>query len=379
MWSATTDSDSPRYQQIAANLRERIRGGEYAPGALLPTHPQLGEQYGVSLITVRHAVRLLVEEGLVRTVAGKGTIATAGVHAEVQPDERCVGVLLPNYRAWTALHPALFEELHDLGHEILMKPLPREAEFASEPERVQSLIQALRSACGGGLILFGDRRLAETFLRERRPDEVGVCLENVNGIPSSLPMAGTDNFGGTFALTRHLLALGHTRIAYLEGMNPNWNRTPPVTSRARRFAGYRAALQSDGRAPCIPDELVDLVWHHPDREKLARLMRRPDMPTALVCWNDKVAERVHARLAEAQIAVPGEVSLTGYDNDNDPALRGGDWLTTLDQNGPEIARQLVRLLHEERERPPRGREEAAPRILVPPVLHIRGSVAPPRK
>lgn len=379
MWPAASISDKPKYQQIAANLRERIRRGEYPPGQLLPTHPQLSEQFGVSLITVRHAVRLLVDEGLVRTTSGKGTIATSGVRVDVSCEGHSVGVLLPNYRAWTTLHPALFEELHRLGLEILMKPMPREAEFSPDREQALGVLRTLRSSCGGGLILYGDRTLAEAFLRERRPDEAGVCLENVNGIPHCLPMASTDHFGGTFALTRQLLVLGHSRIAYFQGMEVDWRRLPSGCARERRFAGYRAALTSAGFTPCMPGELLELLGQRPDPARLARLMRRRDMPTAFVCWNDKIARRIYAQLSEAQIAVPEEVSLTGYDNDNDPAFRGGDWLTSLDQNGPEIARQLARLLYEEREGPARARDEAAPRILVPPILHLRGSVAPPRE
>lgn len=99
------------------------------------------------------------------------------------------------------------------------------------------------------------------------------------------------------------------------------------------------------------------------------------MPTALLCFNDRVAERAHGALTAAGIAVPAEISLAGYDNIS--KLRGGDWLTSFDQNGPELARQVVRLLHGEPERLRFRRGEAAPRILVPPILHLRDSVARP--
>jgi LacI family transcriptional regulator len=226
--------------------------------------------------------------------------------------------------------------------------------------------------------MFGDRLLIETFLRERRPEEVGVCLENRNGIPPTIPMVTTDHFGGTFALTRHLLALGHTRIAYLDSYllrDTDSDRMRPGASHEQRLAGYRAALRSAGLAPCLSREILSALMEPADAADPARLLRRPRMPTALLCFNDALADRIDASLTAAGISVPEEVSLAGYDNTS--KLRGGAWLTSLDQNGPELARQLVRLLHGEPERLRHGRGEAAPRILVPPVLHLRDSVAPP--
>src|SRR5438128_5102580 len=91
--------------------------------------------------------------------------------------------------------------------------------------------------------------LVEMFLSRRRPPEAGVCLENSNGIPPTMPLVTTDNFGGTFALTRHLLALGHTRIAYLARLvlkDPASSRLLPGTTQQQRMAGYLAAMHSAG-------------------------------------------------------------------------------------------------------------------------------------
>lgn len=368
----------PRYQQIAEELTQRIRGGEYPAGALMPSFAALGEQYAVSQITVRQAIRLLVEQGLVRTVPGKGTIATNRSPRETTCVEHRVGVLLPTVKGWSGLYPALFEELHDLQRDILMKPLPLATPFQAHPERARFELDALRATCGGGLILFGDRFLVEMFLQERRPGEFAVCLENSDGIPASVPVVSSDSFGGTFALTRHLIRLGHRRIAYLDALwlrQPEAERLRPGTTHEQRFAGYRAAMESAGLAPCLPRDLLGALLERQDPGNVASLIRRPGMPTALISFNDRYARDIRARLSSAGVAVPQEVSLAGYDNESQ--VLGGDWLTSLDQNGPELARQLVRLLHGERERLLHRGQEAAPRILVPPLLLIRDSVAPP--
>lgn len=64
----------PEYMRIAADLRHRITSGEYEPGDRIPTLPELCERYGVSEITVRNALQLLRNEGLVESRARAGTV-----------------------------------------------------------------------------------------------------------------------------------------------------------------------------------------------------------------------------------------------------------------------------------------------------------------
>lgn len=63
----------PEYLRIAADLRRRISSGEYGPGDQIPTLPALCREYGVSDTTIRNALRLLANEGLIETRARAGT------------------------------------------------------------------------------------------------------------------------------------------------------------------------------------------------------------------------------------------------------------------------------------------------------------------
>ena len=66
------DAKTPVYLQIAAILRERITSGQIAPGRPLPSEPQLVQEFGVSRLTARKAVRVLAGEGLAEVVQGRG-------------------------------------------------------------------------------------------------------------------------------------------------------------------------------------------------------------------------------------------------------------------------------------------------------------------
>lgn len=71
-------ASSPRYQEIAEDLRRRLADGEWPVGSTLPGISDLQQEYDVAgLNTIRQAQRLLVDEGLLDPVQGRGTFVTA--------------------------------------------------------------------------------------------------------------------------------------------------------------------------------------------------------------------------------------------------------------------------------------------------------------
>jgi GntR family transcriptional regulator len=63
----------PLYRQLAAILRQRIERGDLEPGQAMPSESYLQQEHGVSRGTVRMAIGLLRDEGLVVTLSGRGT------------------------------------------------------------------------------------------------------------------------------------------------------------------------------------------------------------------------------------------------------------------------------------------------------------------
>lgn len=81
-------ASAPRYQHVAATLQAAIEDGSYAVGTLLPPEPQLCESFSVSRHTLREAVRILCEMGLLRRQQGVGTLVKAA-----HPNQRFVATL----------------------------------------------------------------------------------------------------------------------------------------------------------------------------------------------------------------------------------------------------------------------------------------------
>ncbi len=75
-----TSSHIPKYFQVAAQLRQQIAGGQLRQNDQLPTEGKLMQRFGVSRGTVRKALQLLLEEGLVESRQGRGSFVKTAVH-----------------------------------------------------------------------------------------------------------------------------------------------------------------------------------------------------------------------------------------------------------------------------------------------------------
>ena len=76
---------TPLYMQLREIIRYKIETGEFAPCTALPSENELADEYAVTRQTVRNAIETLVNEGLLRRVAGKG-VFVPGSHIERDPE-----------------------------------------------------------------------------------------------------------------------------------------------------------------------------------------------------------------------------------------------------------------------------------------------------
>ncbi len=175
-----------------------------------------------------------------------------------------------------------------------------------------------------------------------------------------------DNTNSIRRLTRYLLELGHERIVYFGGH-------AYVTSSEDRYIGYRQAMTEAGRKP--PAAVFCGTAREPDKvsEALTRLMAARNHPTALICYNDDLAVEVMHRLLDMGLAVPDDVSVSGFD-DIDMAAMLRVPLTTVAQPTYLIGRKAAELLL----RRINGDTEGFPQqVLLETNIMVRASTGPP--
>lgn len=193
-----------------------------------------------------------------------------------------------------------------------------------------------------------------------------VVVDPVGEPSQDTPSIGATNWSGGLAATRHLLELGHRRIAVISGPDH------VLCSRAR-VDGYRAAVETAGL--CVDSALVRHGDFHVEGgyEQGRALLALPDPPTAIFAGSDLQALGVYEAAREAGLRIPDDLSVVGFD-DLPVARWVGPPLTTIRQPLLEMAAAGARLaLNLARgEKPPHRRIELATSLL------LRHSTAPPR-
>ena len=285
-----------------------------------------------------------------------------------------IGLLFTEALSYAFTDPAAVGFLEGLAREaevegtaLLLVPSPPGADAA----------HAVREAVVDGLCIYSmaDDQAAVRAALERRIPTVVVEEPDIEG----QAFVGIDDRSATREVAEHVLGLGHRDVAVLtDRLRPDGYEGPVDPAREagaafhigrQRLHGFRDALAAVG----IDWATVPKHEGPNDREAGARLARAAlaatPRPTALMAATDQLALGALRAAAELGMAVPGDLSVTGFDDAPPAALAD---LTTLRQPLREKGEQAARLLAELREGgPPR-------RVMLPVELIVRGSTGPVR-
>jgi DNA-binding LacI/PurR family transcriptional regulator len=169
----------------------------------------------------------------------------------------------------------------------------------------------------------------------------------------------TDDAAGGRLAVDHLAALGHRRIAHVDG-----RRAPGAAERRR---GYRKAMDALGlgsRDLTVPGGLTE---EHGETAAKA-LMRGRHRPTAVAAFNDHCAVGLMAAARANGVRVPEDLSVVGYDDSHVAALSAVS-LTTVAQDARTLATSALDLALARVAEPTRERSE----VVVPPRLVVRST------
>lgn len=204
---------------------------------------------------------------------------------------------------------------------------------------------------------------------------------NLHGLPAALidstdkagiiPAVVPDEVGGAVAAVSHLVSAGHERIGFL-------NNDDDVPATRLRLAGYKQVLVEHG----IPFDtrlvLSAASETLPGYARAREMLTRSDRPTALFCYNDRMAMGAYRAAAELGLDIPGDLSIVGFDNQELIAGNLFPGLTTVAlphyEMGAWAVETIVGLLHGTAT----SRDIADGPTLLDCPLVIRGSVDRPR-
>ncbi|QYN37065.1 LacI family transcriptional regulator [Pseudonocardia sp. DSM 110487] len=263
-----------------------------------------------------------------------------------------VGVIVP--RLTDTVMAMLYEEIaRACGSRGLFAIV---ATTEDDPDAEHVAVQSLRRRRVDGLILTTARLDAPTEPERPVPHVLALRTDGV-----SSASVGDDRLGAHLA-TRHLVDLGHRRIALVGG--------PRYASSARnRQEGFRSALAESG-VPVDEALIAGDSFSMEAGEAAGRtLLDRPDRPTAVFAVNDNTAIGVMAAAHALGLRIPDDLSLVGY-NDIPVVSRLPVPLTTVRVPFQQVAAGALELLLEA------GRDRSPRTLVATPTLIPRRSTAP---
>jgi len=218
----------------------------------------------------------------------------------------------------------------------------------------------------GGVIfadLIGNRHQLETALAE------GLLCVVVNNFVEDIDVdcIAVDNQGGAEQAVDYLVSLGHKRIAHIAG--------DLIThAAAARLQGYRKALEKH-KIPIEENLIIKTDYSRGHARQAAEKLFRMESPaTAIFVASDSMALEVMAVARELGKAIPGELSIVGFD-DNPSGLYGPVALTTVRQPLVKMAQEGLKKLNVLMSS---KKKEKVEKIFLPTELVIRESCRPPQ-
>lgn len=252
---------------------------------------------------------------------------------------------------------ALQQRLEELGYTLLVAN--SRYDMAAESRQIRALVE--RGV--DGLVLVGQKHRADTYdlVRKFRVPYVNTYMAS-KGSPH--PCVGFDQRAAAARLADYLIELGHRRIALI---------TYPYVNNDRiraRIRGMRDAIARRGLT-LPPGLIVEAPYSLPDgRAALRRLLKADPAITAVMCTTDLHATGALIEAHALGMAVPGRLSVTGFD-DLDASVHQDPPLTTVHIPAHELGLRAADYLVS------RLRGQSVPRVmLMEAKLVIRGSTGP---
>lgn len=286
----------------------------------------LNHKPDVDPATRERILRIIEEQGFIPSIPASGLASGR---------RSLIGMLVPS---WTLpLIPELMrgvaEVVEETPYELVLYSIKETNLKRGSNEAINRVLGTQLTA---GLLAVFPGGASEDLTRLYKQGFPVVIIDDQR--EQTTPWVGADNVTGAYIAVRHLVNLGHRRIAHIHGP-----REYLVSH--DRYRGYRQALLDAGITP-DPTLVLDGDFMPPSgRVCASKFFELPveQRPTAIFAATDQMAYGVLAAAEEFGLSIPHDVALVGFDDDS-PSAHVHPALTTIHQPNFEMGQQGIKLL-----------------------------------
>lgn len=333
-------NEKTKYQDLIDYIMSLVESGELAPGGKLASENELSRQFGISRQTVRMAIGILEERGVLRRVKGSGTYLCDRRRESLERRNRIavVTTYVDSY-IFPKIIQGIEETLFERGYSVQI------AFTNNSPEREKSVLEDIISRDDvAGMIVEGTKSGLPnpniSFYRRLRERRIPIIFINTYYPELDVPHVSLDDVQAARKAVDYLIEKGHRNIGAILKLDDGQGR--------QRYLGYLQAMDKAGLA--VTDSRI--VWIDTDESKqLAyctdKILNRLESCSAMFCYNDQIAFQLVRILGDRGIRVPEDVSLISID-DSDLAIHSEVQITSLphpkEKLGAKAAELLLRMI-----------------------------------
>jgi DNA-binding LacI/PurR family transcriptional regulator/DNA-binding transcriptional regulator YhcF (GntR family) len=299
------------HMHIHRDLRNGILSGKYSAGLRLPSENALCARYNTSRFTVRSALKMLGNEGLVKNFPGRGWEVISPTNKKnIGKIRKPVAIISRPDDCGTRLCEPLRENLGQNSVELsfFLKPIYGEAE---DSEKWLNKFADAELKKIGGVIIVNDVPPHPGFAERLRREGVRLLCLPLNG-NYSYDTVSTDNISASEMLVDHIAAKGHKNIIF--GTSKSLDAIPSFNLRR---LGYIGAMEKHGLKPEIL--MADHnYWLSPVEDALVmscvkKLRGSRRAPVCLIATTDLSAMSMLSIFAKHSLKVPDDISIASFD------------------------------------------------------------------
>lgn len=238
---------------------------------------------------------------LIREVAAKLRYVPHGAaRSLITHKTDTLGVLLPDLYGefFSELIRGMDEASRQYGFHLLV------SSSHADKREFEASMRAMRGRVDGLIAMSPDLDAASL---QNIPESLPLLLLCSRANGSNLDSLTIQNCAGARDMVRHLIALGHRRIAIVKGAIGNYDAS-------ERLRGYRIALREAGLEPDRELEANGGFTEAGGYGAAVELLNAPSQPTAIFAANDSMAIGVLSALRDAGQKVPGDIAVAGFDD-----------------------------------------------------------------
>jgi len=325
-----------KYTTILNDIKEKIGKRIYAPGDNIPTEIDMCSFYGVSRVTIQKAMKILIDEGYIYRIIGKGTFVKDDL--SVNGEVSFVFVILPNKEY------EYFSLIQGVEAELLKANFLYSLHFLDNPnlpdgcDKLDAVLSNLLNFKPKGFIVYppDSSSGAQSFAKIREMGIPLVLLDKENNFVA-VDCVVSDNYPGMYNLTQYVIDCGHKNIAYLSFKNECGDTL------LKRENAFFHCMAANGIA--INKRLIknNISLFDDISDTVKQFVSENHSFTAIVCANDVLAHVCYRVFEKLKITIPDEISVCSFDG-FETSVKLSPELTVMSQNLRNMAGIAVKLI-----------------------------------